>query len=220
MMRFVKTVFIGLTSLSLSMFSGILVLIVGTWMSWENAEHPPLTVAVILGKRLDNGQISPALSARLDKAMTLYDEEVASYFVLSGGVPQGEGDSEAQAMKAYLQERGFPTAHLILENQSTTTIDNLYYCKLLLDSLDCEPVYLVTSQSHLCRAMLIAERCGVSAIGVPADMAGNALEICGEYLYEAACLAYFLAVEQWDMVNPDDIPSYNPQLKYAFALRR
>jgi uncharacterized SAM-binding protein YcdF (DUF218 family) len=105
--------------------------------------------------------------ARLEKAKELYDAKLANYFVLSGGVLGDETISEAQVMKTYLLQQGMPDKRLILETQSTNTIDNLYYSKLVMDSLNCQTAYLVTSKSHLCRAMLIAERCGVDAIGVP-----------------------------------------------------
>ncbi len=198
-----------------SVFVAMLVLINGTWMRWEQAERPELQVALILGNRLDDGNPSPTLMARLEKAKELYDAKLANYFVLSGGVLGDETISEAQVMKTYLLQQGMPDKRLILETQSTNTIDNLYYSKLLMDSLNCQTAYLVTSKSHLCRAMLIAERCGVDAIGVPAEMAGNLLEIWREYAFEACRTFYFLAFEQWDLVNPDEVPNMRPELRYA-----
>lgn len=205
---------------ALSIFLGMLVLINATWMQWEQAERPELEVALILGNRLADGKPSPTLMARLEKARELYDAKLASYFVLSGGVLDDEETSEAQVMKTYLLEQGMPDKRLILETQSTSTIDNLYYSKLLIDSLNCETVYLVTSKSHLCRAMMIAERCGVEAIGVPAEMAGSLPEIWLEYAFEACRTFYFLAFEQWDLVNPDEVPDMRPELRYATLLRR
>ncbi|MCS7013774.1 MAG: YdcF family protein [Chloroherpetonaceae bacterium] len=200
---------------ALSLFVGMLVLINVTWMRWEEAERPELHAAIILGNRLQNGQPSPTLMARLEKAQELYDAKLVSILVLSGGIIGDEETSEAQVMKSYLVQRGLPDTRLILETQSTSTIDNLYYSKLLIDSLDCEPVYLVTSKSHLCRAMMIAERCGVDARGVPAEMAGSLPEIWAEYAYEALRTLYFLAFEQWELVNPDKLPDTRPELKYA-----
>jgi hypothetical protein len=40
-----------------SMFVAMLVLINGTWMRWEQAERPELQVALILGNRLDDGNL-------------------------------------------------------------------------------------------------------------------------------------------------------------------
>lgn len=204
-----------LLSFALSLFVGMLVLINVTWMRWEEAERPELRAAVILGNRLKDGKPSPTLMARLEKAQELYDAKLVSVLVLSGGVIGDEPLSEAHVMKSYLVQKGLPDQRLILETQSTSTIDNLYYSKLLIDSLDCEPVYLVTSKSHLCRAMMIAERCGVAARGVPAEMAGSLPEIWAEYVYEALRTLYFLAFEQWDLVNPDELPDTRPELKYA-----
>lgn len=204
---------------ALSIFLGMLVLINATWIKWAQAERPELEVALVLGNRLDDGKPSPTLMSRLEKARELYEAKLVSYFVLSGGALDDEQTSEAQVMKTYLLQQGMPDKRLILETQSTNTIDNLYYSKLLIDSLNCETIYLVTSKSHLCRAMMIAERCGVEALGVPAEMAGSLPEIWLEYAFEACRTFYFLAFEQWDLVNPDEVPDMRPELRYAMLLR-
>jgi uncharacterized SAM-binding protein YcdF (DUF218 family) len=54
--------------------------------------------------------------------------------IVSGGQGSDEGIPEAEAMAAYLTERGFPAARLACEDRSRTTEENLAFSKAIMDA--------------------------------------------------------------------------------------
>jgi uncharacterized SAM-binding protein YcdF (DUF218 family) len=208
--------------LVLSVFTSALLLIVETWNTSEDIEHPTLFAAVILGDESEfkGGTVSDKLAARLDKAVELYTDEKAYFFILSSGRSNWNDEPiEANAMKSYLEEQGIPEKRLILESQSAaTTIENIHYSKLILDSLECDAVYIITSKPHLCRALLIARHSGIESVGIASETTQGTVELFVESMSEAAQLLYYFAVEQWDIpdMNPED---YEPDYNVRYSLR-
>ena len=54
--------------------------------------------------------------------------------VLSGGQGPDESCPEAEAMKAYALEKGIPEEHILTETESTSTLENLKFSKLIMDA--------------------------------------------------------------------------------------
>ena len=84
--------------------------------------------------------------------------------ILSGGVDFGEHESEAAIMARYLQaHHAMNTAHMLLEDRSTSTQLNLQHSKSLLQKQQIDisqPVMIVTSDFHTMRAAAIARKEG------------------------------------------------------------
>ena len=72
------------------------------------------------------------LSERLCAAYEYLNRNPKAMCVLSGGQGDGEEISEAECMYRYLTGRGIDGARLLLEDQSTTTAENLQYSMELL----------------------------------------------------------------------------------------
>lgn len=216
-MIWLKNSLIILCTLIFSVFAGALVLICETWRECEEMPPPTLSAAIIFGNEFsEQGELTPDLSLRLDKAVALYKEGKASLFILSAGNPNVSlAEHEVEAMKTYLIEKGLPEHHIVLQAKAGNTIDNIQFAKLLLDSLECEMVFVITSKPQLCRALLITEQSGIPSVGVGVEISGGFLRLCVASIYESFRLLYFLAVEQWQIPDELLMPEFDHQLRYT-----
>ncbi len=154
----------------------------------------PVQAIVVLGSGTPNGQPSPALRARLDKARELAALHPQAWVVVSGGVDFGETLSEGQVMGNYLREQGMAPGRILQEERSTSTELNLQYSLPLLNEQGLgltTAVAVVTSDFHTVRAQRIARKIGFAhAIPVAAP---TPLYI----RYNAWLREYFAMVSSW-----------------------
>lgn len=146
---------------------------------------------IIHGCGLINGdQVSPLLASRLDKAIATYNiAKTKPIMIPSGGRGNDELLSEADAMANYLIEHGIPEEHIIREDQSTTTLENIANCKKIIDSRGGTKRYriaLVSSNYHIYRCLLYADKIKMKCIGIGAPVAW--------YYWPTALLREFAAV--------------------------
>ncbi len=120
--------------------------------------------ALVLGAAQYDGVPSPIFRARLDAALELYQSGRAARIVVSGGRAPGDRFSEGASGCRYLEERGVPAAALACETESHSTWENLVRARPLLAPA---PVWIVTDEPHLPRALLLAQRLGLEARGWP-----------------------------------------------------
>lgn len=102
----------------------------------------------------------------------LYRDGVAPKVILSGGsLPwSGRKQPEALDMATLIQLMGVPPQALLLETASLNTYENAVNTKTLLKSQRIpEPILLVTTASHMPRAMGIFRKLGIQAIAAPTD---------------------------------------------------
>jgi len=127
---------------------------------------------LVLGAGLRGETPSISLKSRLDKAAQylILDKEIK--VIVSGGQGDGESITEAEAMKRYLVQAGIDEARIIKEDKSTSTKENLLYSKKILDNLwqrSNHKLILITSDFHIFRTKLLAERAGLDISVLPAD---------------------------------------------------
>lgn len=104
---------------------------------------------VVLGCRVSaSGEASPALARRARRAAELWHEGRAPIVVLTGGVGTYP-PSEAEASARVLRARGVPEHALVLEERSTSTLENARFARELTDA---RRVLLVTDGFHAIRA--------------------------------------------------------------------
>ena len=129
---------------------------------------------VVLGAGVYGSTPSPSLLERIDSAYDYLTDHPQVICVLSGGKGNGEDISEAQCMYRELTARGIDPARLWLEEQSTSTEENLKFSLDLIQArtgIRPEKIGLVSSSYHLFRAGLFARDAGAAAIGIPAETA-------------------------------------------------
>lgn len=92
--------------------------------------------------------------------------------LVSGGQGHDEWISEAEAMHNYLVQLDVPSESILLEDQSTSTVENLTFSKTIIDSLEIESneselfqIGIVTTEYHMYRAKMLAKRFGINAGG-------------------------------------------------------
>ncbi|MBI0144364.1 YdcF family protein [Bifidobacterium sp. W8116] len=150
---------------------------------------------IIHGAGLRGEEPTPLLRGRLDKAVDLWKRQGRNgRFVVSGGQGPDEAISEARAMAQYLRNScGVPAEAIIMEDRSTTTLENLRYSKQILDDryeMGTGPehyrVALVTSDYHVFRASEYASKVGLNADGIGSHTKG--------YYWPTAFIREFVAI--------------------------
>ena len=115
-------------------------------------------VALLLGGNPNNARNRALAAAELYRAGRV------PYIIPSGGVKwdiDGEQISESHFMKHILTENGVPEEAIILENQATTTKENIIFAtlqinrKLKFEKID--SVIVVTTRSHMKRSIALAK---------------------------------------------------------------
>lgn len=140
---------------------------------WNTKDPVPEQVEylIILGAGLNGDQLSWTLWERVDKGLKLLEENPQMKVVVSGGQGPGETIPEAEAMASYLKEHGIASERILEENQSTSTAENFRYSRALLDQVEgfnpTEPLLVITSDFHMFRSKILAERNGLHPVGVP-----------------------------------------------------
>ena len=144
---------------------------------------------IIHGAGLLHGdQLSRLLRDRLDKAVQVYRRDPTPPKIIpSGGKGADEQISEAEAMKRYLIEQGIPEEDIILEDTSTTTLENLKNSKRILDGLEGRKyTALVTSNYHVYRALRYCRKIGLKCTGIGSRVAF--------YYWPSALIREFIAI--------------------------
>lgn len=103
-----------------------------------SSDMPNLDYVIVLGAKVEEGRISNSLKKRLDKAIEYSQKNPDTIFILSGGQGKDEPTSEAQMMYEYLRYNGVPEKQMVLEQQSTSTVENIAYNKVLIDKMEKE----------------------------------------------------------------------------------
>ncbi|PXY79943.1 YdcF family protein [Bifidobacterium indicum] len=176
-------------------FFSFVALLLYSWLYRALPRKRRYDYIIVHGAGLNGDQPTPLLRGRLDKALQLWRKQgKQGRFVVSGGQGPDEEVSEAQAMSNYLMNScGVPAEAIIMENRSTTTMENLRYSKGILDDLHRAGrgpqeyrVALVTSDYHVFRASEYASKVGLKADGVGSHTKG--------YYWPTAFIREFAAV--------------------------
>jgi uncharacterized SAM-binding protein YcdF (DUF218 family) len=110
---------------------------------------------IVLGAGLKGDRVSYTLAYRLDAAYDYLISHDNCKVIVSGGQGPDEWVSEALAMKTYLVSKGIDENRIIMENQSTSTEENIIFSKQFIE--DNWSMAIVTSNYHMYRAKYIAK---------------------------------------------------------------
>jgi len=128
---------------------------------------------IVHGSGLINGNVSPLLAGRIDKAIRFYHQQKevgqSPKLILSGGQGHDEPRPEAVAMAEYAYARGIPKSDTLIEDQSTTTLENLICSKKIMDEDNQGKPYnciFSTSNYHVLRTGLYARMAGLNIDGI------------------------------------------------------
>ena len=128
---------------------------------------------IILGSKIkDNGELTPLLKGRADRALLFGKNQKMStnkdvIYVPSGGQGSNEIIPEAEAIKNYLIEEGIDQNKILVENKSTSTIENIRFSKKLIEKEKKNAkVAFSTTNYHVFRSGVIANNEGLDCEGM------------------------------------------------------
>ena len=140
------------------------------------ANHKPYydkDFIIILGTKMrDDGTLTPILKARVDKAIQFAKEQKEEngkdiVFIPSGGKGKDEVMSEAEAMKKYLLKNDINEEKIIIENQSTNTLQNMKFSKNIINEINKNgKIVFSTTNYHVFRSGVIANNEGIDCEGM------------------------------------------------------
>ncbi len=132
------------------------------WMHSTKLEEGSCDALIVLGQRTDNGEIGALLQERLDTAVRLFEQHRYRFLILSGGAV-GSERSEAEMMQEYLVRQGVPKDKIIMEALSRNTVQNIAYCRTLLQRSNLNSCLIVSNSFHIRRMKYIAGKLNVNA---------------------------------------------------------
>lgn len=136
-------------------------------VSVEQVSDEVADCILILGAGVkSDGTPSDMLEDRLKTGIELYKSGAASKILVSGDNSR-EDYNEPDVMKFYLVENGVSEEDIFADYAGFSTYESLYRAR---DIFCAEKIIIVTQKYHLYRALYVAEKLGLSAVGVSADL--------------------------------------------------
>lgn len=174
-----------------AVFAGLLAFVAVS--GYANTANRDEKAVIVLGAGLRGTRVSNVLERRLIAAYDYYQENPNVVIVVTGGQGPGEDIPEAQAMKAWLVERGVPAGQILEEDRSTSTEENFRFARAILEANGFDagaPTAYVTNAFHCYRAGRYAALTGFSdAHAVPASISASSILSC--YLREVMAVLYY-----------------------------
>lgn len=130
-------------------------------------QRRPADAIVVLGAAQYNGKPSPVLKARLDHGVELYRAGLAPVVVVTGGIGDGDRESEATVSRRYLVSNGVPLEAVVVRPEGRSTEASMMSVAAWLKDHDHRRVLLVSDPFHMCRLRLEARRMGIEPYSSP-----------------------------------------------------
>lgn len=125
--------------------------------SQENAD-----VIIVLGAGTSMKGISHVFKERLNQALALYLNNKSDYILITGGYGKKMPISDSRIAKKYLAQE-LDSNHIYIEEKSTTTYQNLYYAKEIMQANHWESALIVSDPYHMYRAIQMCNKLGIKA---------------------------------------------------------
>lgn len=128
---------------------------------------PRVPVALVLGTspRRPDGSPNQHFQRRMDAAAALFASGKATVLLVSGAT-DGRYYDEPRDMRAELVARGVPDAAIFADSRGVRTFDSVLRVKEAYHASKCA---IVSDAWHVPRALFIADRIGLEAVGVRAE---------------------------------------------------
>lgn len=117
----------------------------------------PADVGIVLGAAMWGDRPSPGLQERLRLSLMDYEAGKFEYFIVTGGLDKpGNRYTEAEGMAIYLEEHGVPRDKILLENNATSTYENLKLSQDIMEEHGLSTALIMTHTFHGNRAYEIS----------------------------------------------------------------
>ena len=128
---------------------------------------------IILGSKIkEDGTLTPLLKGRVDKAIEFGKKQYENtkkeiYYIPSGGKGHDEVIAEGDAIQKYLLKQGIDKKYILVENNSTSTIENMKFSnEIILKKKKDAKICFSTTNYHVFRSGVIANECGIDCEGM------------------------------------------------------
>lgn len=162
-----KRIFPVMLGMVLLLMIYLAVTAVSIWQYASVDEKQSADTAIILGAGTADGEISPVFRERIHHGIWLYQNGYVDTLIFTGGVGEGNIRSDAWVAGQYAIEQGVPAEHILLEEESVITQENIANAKKIMDENGYRTVIIVSDPLHMKRAMLMARDYGIEAYSSP-----------------------------------------------------
>jgi uncharacterized SAM-binding protein YcdF (DUF218 family) len=119
---------------------------------------------VVFGNTVhQDGTLSDRLTARLNKAVELYQSNYAQTIIVSGALGK-EGHNEAEAMRSYLVQQGVRSENILADLHGINTQATAQNSRALMEQHNLRSVILVSQYFHLPRSVYVFKKVGVTPV--------------------------------------------------------
>ena len=133
----------------------------------EAARLDDVDCVVVLGCGVrPDGQPSDMLADRIAQGVTLYEKGASPKLLMSGDHSRSDYD-EVNTMRNVAVEAGVPADDVFMDHAGFSTYESMYRAR---DVFQAKRIVIVSQKYHLYRALYVAERLGLDAYGVAADL--------------------------------------------------
>ena len=132
------------------------------WILSYEADNIPKNpdLIIVLGCQVFGETPGRMLGHRLESALETMNKYPGSLCVVAGGQGPDEIIPEAVVMKRYLTDKGIDESRIYEESNSSSSYENLIFSREIIEenNLKQEYIVIITSDYHVPRALLIANR--------------------------------------------------------------
>jgi SanA protein len=121
---------------------------------------PARAIAIVPGAPTSRREVKASLEGRMNGALELYRSGRARTILVSG--VDTAGDPETSAMRRWLEDRGVPAHDIMSDAQGARTRETMYRA---MSVFGVERAIVCTEGMHMPRALYLAERNGIDAVG-------------------------------------------------------
>ena len=132
----------------------------------ESVDKDDIDCILVLGAGVRNGKPTDMLADRLLTAIDLYNKNVAPKIIMSGDHSKADYD-EVNIMKNFAIDKGVPSTNIFMDHAGFSSYESLYRAKEIFEA---KKIVIVTQKYHLYRSLYNANKLGLEAYGVSADL--------------------------------------------------
>src|SRR5580698_3367440 len=155
---------------------GLFLLVALVWFGWlyfqiksvaGRDEARPSDAIAVFGAAEYGGRPSPVLRARLDHALTLYQEKLAPVVITLGGGDPADQHSKGGVGHDYLLAHGVPERAVIAETESKNTEESSKRLAVIARANGLHKILVVSDGTHLFRVHALCSALGLNVVTSP-----------------------------------------------------
>ena len=122
---------------------------------------------IVLGAAVQGTTASPVFEERIRHGISLYDSGQAPKLLFTGGIGDGQLNSESSIGRSIAIQHGIPATDIHVEEKSRTTQQNLSEALAVMRQHGIKSAIIVSDPLHMKRAMMMADDLDIAAVSSP-----------------------------------------------------